>query len=640
MSGVISHEGSFVGVTAEGRTEYPCLIVEASPQADELGLQFILLSAQVILGRDAGCTLELKDPALSPRHAMLSLTPGPSGQEPVVMCSERSTPDVTAMIQLGEVLQLGSTCLRYSLIDLEPQVSQVLETVTGLTREARYDEALSALAALRKFRPTGGSHRTPLEQLLRSARFLEARIHAVLGTWSTAIDLLEELIDSDGPDWELRLKATFQLGILYVHQSDLERALTLVDRMWKLAEGRDGYFLALALCLRGMTASRLRDFSLARRAFRDANAKLQLSTRPTRNLAARVQLELGISHFLAEQHEQALEHFLRLKPEEGDDEVYRVNCAEALRYRAVIHSLRREFAQADTFLREALKTFQAAKWHFLECKALKSLGLNALSWGRLEEAIDHLRRCQELLTLQVENEYERAVCAGQLGKIYLTRGDAQEALRWFEQERRLQSGTPGVAHSQAYTYRNFARAHRNLGNAAQATLYYVRAVATFHEFSNWVQKGLTLVELCRHRLDSREPELAAGELLEAERSFAAAGHGKRFEPTINMLRAQLAWAQGAGTQAQELFATSLQALEHAPPNYLLAEICLSSGRLHVELYHRATQAQAQDMATAGEHYRQAKLLLERGSQYAASQSFGWLLAQFHKELQGLPSLAR
>jgi tetratricopeptide (TPR) repeat protein len=633
MNGVSSHEGPFARTVAGGRAEYPCLLVEASPQADELGLQFILLAPQVTLGRDAGCTVALRDPALSPRHAMLSLTPGPNGEDPVVMYSERATPDVTGMLQPGEVLQLGSTRLRYSLIDLEPRISQVVEAVSGLMREARYDEALGMLAGLEKHRPAGGSHSTSLERLLRSAQFLEARIHAVLGKWTTAIDLLEELIDTDSPDWELRLRATFQLGILYVQQNDLERALTLVDRMWELAEGRDGYFLALALCLRGMTAARLRDFPLARRAFRDASAKLQLSTRPTRNLAARVRLELGISHFLAEQHELALEHFLRLKPEEGDGAWYRVICAKALRYRAIIHSLRREFAQADAFLREALGIFREARCHFLECKALKSLALNALSWGRLDEAIGHLRRCQELLTHQVENEYERAVCAGQLGKVYLTRGEAQEALRWFEQERRLQSGTPGVAHSQAYTYRNFARAHRNLGDAAQAELYYVRAVATFHEFSNWVQKGLTLVELCRHHLDTREPEQASAELREAEESFAAAGLGKRFEPTLNMLRAQLAWARGEGAQAQELFATSLQALADAPPSYLLAELCLSSGRLHVELRHRATQAQ--DTAAASEHSRQARLLLERGSECAASQGLGWLQAQFQNELRAL-----
>jgi tetratricopeptide (TPR) repeat protein len=316
-------------------------------------------------------------------------------------------------------------------------------------------------------------------------------------------------------------------------------------------------------------------------------------------------------------------------------DAYRAICAEALRYRAVIHSLRREFDQADAFLHEALKTFQETKWHFLECKAQKSRALNYLSWGRLEEAIVHLQLCQKLLTHEVESEYERAVCAGQLGKVYLTRGDAQEALRWFEQERQLQAGLPGVAHSQAYTYRNFARAHRNLGNAVEAALYYVRAAGTFHEFSNWVQKGLTLVELCRHRLDTQEAELAAADLLEAESSFVAAGRGKSFEPTLNVLRAQLAWARGDGARAEELFASSLQALEDAPPSYLLAELCLSSGRLHVELYRRATQAQAQHTASAREHYRQAKLLLERGSECAASQSLGWLLEQFRKELERL-----
>jgi tetratricopeptide (TPR) repeat protein len=584
MSPSIDLEKPVEDAPGETRAQYPCLLVEASPQADELGLQFILISEQVSLGRGPGCTVSLKDPAISARHTALNISPGPSGKGPQVTVSHLSPqgettrigdeplgPNAARGLRLGEVLGLGNTRLRYGLAGLEPRLAQVQETVAGLMRQARYDEALGALATLEKYRPVGGSRRTPLERRLLSAQLLEARIHSVLGRWSKAIDLLEELIGPDTPDEELRLKALFQLGVLSVQRNDLERALTLVDRMWELAEGRDGYFLALALCLRGMTAARLRDFALARRAFRDASAKLRLSGRSTRNLSARILLELGISHFLAEQHELALELFARLKQEEGQGEPHRVSCAEALRYSAVIHSLRRDFEKADALLCEALKTFQEARWRFMECKARKSRALNSLSWGRIEEATVHLRLCQELLTHEVENEYERAVCAGQLGKVYLTRGDAQEALRWFEQERQLQSGLPGVAHSQAYTHRNFARAHRNLGNAGQAELCYVRAVETFHEFSNWVQKGLTLVELCRHRIDMGEVEQAAAALGDAEHSFQAAGRGQGFEPTLNVLRAQLAWARGEGARAQALYATSLQSLEASRPSYLLAE---------------------------------------------------------------------
>ncbi|HYH97437.1 hypothetical protein [Hyalangium sp.] len=624
-------EKALVGAAAEARTQYPCLLVEASPLADERSLQFILLSDQVSIGGDADCTLSLKDPSIAPRVVTLSdlSRPGDTAR----LEDKAPGAEGVGVLRLGEVLQLGSTRLRYSLAELEPQIAQVLKSVTGLMREAHYVQALEGLAALAKYRPVGGTRGTVLERMLLAAQFLEARIHSILGKWGTAVELLEELIGPENPDAELRLKSSFQLGVLCVHQNDLERALTLVDRMWELAEGRDGYFRALALCLRGMTAARLRDFSLARRAFRGASAKLQASTLPTRNLSARIRLELGISHFLAEQHELALEQFVRLEQEEEHGEVHRVLRAEALRYRAIIHSLRRDYEQADAFLLEAVKTFEETKWRFLECKARKSRALNSLSWGHVDEAIVQLQLCQKLLTHEVENEYERAVCAGQLGKVYLTRGDAQEALRWFEQEKQLQSGIPGVAHSQAYTYRNFARAHRNLGNAAGAALYYVRAVETFHEFSNWVQKGLTLVELCRHRIDAREVELAGQDLLEAESSFVAAERSQGFEATLNVLRAQLAFARGEERQAQELFATSLRELEASPPGYLLAELYLSSGRLHVELLRRA--AQAQDTAVAQEHSHQAKRLLERGSECATSQGLGWLREQFRKELAAL-----
>jgi hypothetical protein len=66
-------------------------------------------------------------------------------------------------------------------------------------------------------------------------------------------------------------------------------------------------------------------------------------------------------------------------------------------------------------------------------------------------------------------------------------------------------------------------------------------------------------------------ELAAAALTDAEGSFQAAGRGQGFEPTLNVLRAQLAWVRGEGERARELFATSLQALESSPPSYLVAE---------------------------------------------------------------------
>jgi hypothetical protein len=96
-------------------------------------------------------------------------------------------------------------------------------------------------------------------------------------------------------------------------------------------------------------------------------------------------------------------------------------------------------------------------------------------------------------------------------------------------------------------------------------------VETFHEFSNWVQKGLTLVELSRHLIGTGEVELAEATLLDADQSFQSAGRGPDFEATLNVLRAQLAWVRGEVERAQELFATSLQSLESSPPSYLVAE---------------------------------------------------------------------
>jgi class 3 adenylate cyclase/tetratricopeptide (TPR) repeat protein len=640
----IDSETSFDGDAPLESISYPCLVVEDSPHTEELGLQFILLSEKVNVGRAMGCELGLKDPAIFRNHAALSVSW--ASNPPVVSLSNLSAqegttrintqtldPNMLGVLRQGDVLRLGNTSLRYGLFQLEPQISHINDTIVELMKKASYEKALQGLAALKKYQPVGGPHTSSLKRRLQLARYHEARIHALLGKWSAADELLWELMESDSTSQELRVKAAFQLGALYIHRNDLEQAQALVERAAETAQRLDGYFQALALCLRGMTAARLRDFTLARKAFEGALMHLQSFALPADNLLARIRLESAIATFLAEQHEQALYEFEHLKAQDCRNDVQRTIYAEALRYRGIILSLRRDYEGADALLREALSVFRETKSKFLECKAQKSRALNYLSWGRLGEATVHLQECQRLLATEVENEYERAVAAAHLGKVYLTRGEAHEALLWFERERNLQNNLPGVAHSRAYTHRNFARAHRNLGHAAEATQHYVSAVRVFREFSNWVPQALTLVELCKHRLETMEVEAAAADLLEAESCFRAAGRLKGFEPMLEALRAQLAWARGEHAQALALFASSLRVQEASPPSYLLGETYLSYGRLCAELHRRALQAQ--DTAAASDYHRDAKLLFKKGIECAASQSLGHLLELFRKEIEEL-----
>jgi len=628
-------------------TWYPCLVVEASPHVEELGQQFILLSQKVNVGRTDDCELSLKDARISRRHATLSVTSTPQG--PVVSLLNLSpqggpthinkqtlSPNTVGVLRLGDILQLGDTCLRYGLFQLEPQLSRVNDTVVALMRQALYERALNGLAALKKYQPVGGPSTSSLKRHLMLAKYHEARIHSLLGKWSAADELLWELVEcesTDRKDDELRVRAAFQLGALFVHRNDLEQAQALVERASETAQRLDGYYQALALCLRGMTAARLRDFTLAKKAFEGALMQLQEWALPADNLLARIRLESAIATFLAEQHEQALYEFEHLKAQDCRNDVQRAIYAEALRFRGIILSLRRDYEAADALLREALSILRETKSKFLECKAQKSRALNYLSWGRLGEAAVHLQLCLKLLTGEVENEYEHAVAAAHLGKVYLTRGEAREALLWFEQERNLQDKLPGVAHSRAYTHRNFARAHRNLGHAAEATQHYVSAVEVFREFHNWVPQGLTLVELCKHRLETMDVEAAAADLVEAESCFRAAGRLQGFAPMLEALRAQLAWARGDHVQALALFASSLRVLEASPPSYLLGETYLSYGRLCAQLHRRALQAQ--DTEAANEHHRDARLLFKKGIGCAASQSLGHLLELLRKELQEL-----
>lgn len=253
--------------------------------------------------------------------------------------------------------------------------------------------------------------------------------------------------------------------------------------------------------------------------------------------------------------------------------------------------------------------------------------------GRLEEATVHLRLCQKLLESGVENDYEHAVVAAHLGKVYLTRGDAHEALRWFEQERSLQTGVAGVAHSQAYTHQNFARAYRNLGRREEATQSYTLAVKALGEFSNYVPEGLTLVELCRHRLESHDVQGASADLASAERCFALAGRSQDFTAMLDTVRAQMAWIQGEQDRALTLFASSIRALESSPPGYFLGETYLIYGRIRAELYRRETQRG--DTAAASLHQEEARRLFDKGLEYAAHQSLGYLAEQFRKEMEAL-----
>jgi class 3 adenylate cyclase/pSer/pThr/pTyr-binding forkhead associated (FHA) protein len=629
----------------------PCLVVLASPEADEHGLQFILLSQpgqKVNIGRGPDCAIWLRDPSISRNHVSLEVIHAVSG--PTLRVQNLSTqenapqignqplsPKVDGMLRSGDMLKLGNTELRYVLFMYEPLLEKQLEAVTRLSWEAQYDRALGGLISLKKHRPIGGMNATSLERLLLLAQYQEAWIHSVQGKWNRATELFRELAGEKSVQ-ELRIRAAFQLGTLCLQKNDLQQARSLIDQVWGPAEAmarepKHAYLLALVLCLQGMTLARQRDLAGAQAAFQDATAQLQRSPRPSKTLSSRILLEQAIAAFLSDQLDLALNQLERLGDEMDLTDKLKVIRAEALRYRGIIHSRRRDFEQADFFLREALRIFQETKWRFLECKAQKSRAINYHSWGRLEEATVHLQLSQKLLESDVENPYEHAVVAAHLGKIYLTRGDAHEALRWFELERSRQTGITGIAHSQAYTHQNFARAHRNLGHRDEATRYYTLAAQALGEFSNYVPQGWTLTELSRHRLDSHDVQGASADLAHAERCFALAGRSADFTPMLDAVRAQIAWVKGEEEHALALFASSIQALESSTFSYFLGETYLIYGRIRSELYRR--ESQRGDPAAASLHQEEAKRVFGKGIECAAHRSLGYLAEQFRKEIEQL-----
>jgi class 3 adenylate cyclase/pSer/pThr/pTyr-binding forkhead associated (FHA) protein len=629
----------------------PCLYVSASPEPEEHSLQFILLSQpsqKVVIGRDSECTISLNDPAISRSH--VSLEVDHSGKSPSVKILNLGTkesktiignrpldPNVEGRLVDGDMLRLGNTELRFFLFRNESLLETLMETATQLSQETQYEKALGALGALRKHRPVGGLHGTSLERLLHTARYQEACIHAIQGKWNRASELFEELAHPRNPLKDLRIRAAFQLGNLCIQKNDLDQAHAISSQVWEVAnelaqDPEKGYFLALVLCLKGMELARRRDLSGAQAAFQQAVGQLQRSSKPSKSLSSRILLEQAIAVFLADQLELAVNEFKRLEEMDPIDKL-KVIRAEAMRYRGIILSRRRQFKDADAFLLRALRISQELKWKFLECKVQKSRAINYHSWGRPEEATVHLHLCQKILESEVENKYEHAVVAAHLGKVYLTRGDAQAALRSFEQERSLQTGLHGVEHSQAYTHQNFARAHRNLGHREDATRYYMLAEQAFGTFSNYVPQGWTLVELCRHRLESQDVDGAVADLARAEQCFALAGRGKDFVSMLDTVRAQIAWHQGHKDKALELFNSSISQEKALSQSYFLAETYLIYGRIRAELYRR--EAQNGNTAAASLHKDEAKRLFDKGIECAAHQSLVYLAEQLRKEIESL-----
>jgi class 3 adenylate cyclase/pSer/pThr/pTyr-binding forkhead associated (FHA) protein len=629
-----------------------CLVVLASPEADEHLLQFILLSQpsqKVTIGRSPDCTIVLKDATISWTHVSLEVIQSPNGPSLKVqnLSTKESTtligdkplsPKVDGLLLSGDVLRLGNTELRYVHFNHEAHLEKQLEAVNRLAREGQHERALSFLQMIQKHRLIHGLNGSSLERLLRVALYQEAWLYSIQGKWNRAIEVFGELASPGNIMMDLRIRAAFQLGTLYLQKNDLEKAQALIDALWPEAEPmpynkENGYFLALLRCLHGMTLARQRDLSAAQAAFKEATTYLQGMLKPSKTLSSRILLEQAIAAFLSDQLDLALNQLERLTEEMDLTDKLKVIRGEALRYRGIIHSRRRDFEQADTFLRDAVQIFQDTKWKFLECKAQKSRAINYHSWGRLEEATVHLQLSQKLLETEVENQYEHAVVAAHLGKIYLTRGDAHEALRWFEVERSRQTGISGTAHSQAYTHQNFARAYRNLGRREEATHYYMLAAKVLGEFSNFVPQGLTLVELCRHRLEGNDVAGASADLASAERCFAMVGRSRDFAPMLDAVRAQLAWLRGQEDKALALFTSSITALESSAPSYFLGETYLIYGRIRSALHRR--EAQRGDAAAASLHQEEAKRLFGKGIDCAAHQSLGYLAEQFRKEIEKL-----
>jgi len=630
----------------------PYLAVHDSPVPAEFGTYFVLLAPQAVIGRDSSCSVRLLADSVSGRHALISVdAEGPGARAHLENLSRQKTAIESAdglrqlkqgekaLLQPGAKVHLGGATIRFDLfMDLASRLQQQLEQAVTLMRQGQHQEATHGLSAVNRYRAAGGTGATSVEQTLAAARYYDARIDSLQGRWNRASETLDDLLKWSWFGGEQRVRALFHRGMLSVARHDLREALRLADQAVEVASKATKYSEALARCLRGMVEARLRKFADAAESFGVATRALSNvfargGVRDGGTLSKRLLLEQAIASYLNEHHDLALDQLDRvLRQVTGEAPSAKAIRGEALRHAGIIRSLRRDFPGAYTALAEALRTFQTIQNRYQECKAQKSLALNYLSWGRLEEAEFHLQQCEELLANEVENPYERSVVAAQLGKVLLSRGDAAAALDWFGRERDYQAGVPGTEHAAAYTHRNHARALRDLGRSKEAVHEYEQAADGFSHHSNRVQLAITLMELAGEHLATSNVNAAEEVAVRVEEALRESARGGEMRPGLLALQARLCWARGDPTQAIQLFEEGLQALSEAPASYLLAETQLQYGRLRAEMYRQASKA---DSSTAGAHLKAAIGALAAGIRCAQSQNLMSLVTQLEKEMRAL-----
>lgn len=619
----------------------PCVQVHYSPAPDEFGTCFVLLADRVVVGRDAACAIKLQPDTVSRKHALLTVQRESGrllleleqlsghGRTEVETQGDsfESKPGKKCSLQPCDKFHLGSVSLEFTTFpDLHVHLRQTLNSAVDKMRRGEHQQAQTGFRALDKYKPVGGDGASALEQILRRARYYTARIDAMAGKWSAAAETFGRLL-GEPLDAEERVKIAYHSGIVHLYMNDLPEALRLAEEAKAAASGASGYLEALALCLRGMVEARSRRLSEALQCFQSAAGALETTKVTDRfplagiaNLSARIVLESAIARFLCDKHHEALAQLeLQVALDRGTPTMRSIR-AEALRYRGIIRSVRRDFTGANSDLSEAYRLFHSLKIRFLECKAQKSLALNYLSWGRLEDAEHHLQQCAELLATEVENPYEQAVVAGHLGKVCLSRGNATAAMQWFERERAFQAELEGIAHSEAYTHRNFARAHRDLDHGAEAVRHFELAAEGFAKSNNPLQSGLSQVELANQLLDLGDVARAEAAVGLAEGAMEKTDRGGHLGPLLDSVRARIAGAKGQLDRSTALFESSLTRQAGAPPTYQLAEAYLHYGR-----------ARAEKVA----HHKEALKLFKAGLECAQAQNLERLMTLLRREIRVL-----
>ncbi|MCL4235308.1 MAG: tetratricopeptide repeat protein, partial [Deltaproteobacteria bacterium] len=213
------------------------------------------------------------------------------------------------------------------------------------------------------------------------------------------------------------------------------------------------------------------------------------------------------------QREQTLEQILALL---GDRPAHRVKRGIAYERLAVVRRIQGRFAEAMTYLHDAIEILRDCGQRRHEGKAENGLAVVCGELGRPGEEMEHYRAAQALFE-EIDEKRELGRVLNNIGMHHLESGRVPEAIASIESAIRLFRQIH-YRREEAFAVKNLGLAYRQYGDIDRAEGYFRRALALAREVGDLhgegrAQNNIGMVEYDRGRLDeARDAFLPAMEI--------------------------------------------------------------------------------------------------------------------------------